>query len=120
MKIRYLAVTLLILFLVACVPLKTQGGHSPYPFQTLIQIMIFGLSNGAVLALNAIGVTIIYSTVRTLNLAHGDVFALTSALVTSVVNAIGITQKWPPLQLASGLVFVLCMSMLLGAILSMG
>ncbi len=31
-----------------------------HPFQTFIQILIFGLSNGAVLALNAIGVTLIY------------------------------------------------------------
>jgi len=69
-----------------------------HPFQTFFQILIFGLSNGSVLALNAIGVTLIYSTVRTLNLAHGDVFALASAFVTSMVNIIGITQKWQPLQ----------------------
>ncbi|MFT3894756.1 MAG: hypothetical protein QM730_24260 [Anaerolineales bacterium] len=94
--------------------------NAPNGFETFIQILIFGLSNGAVLALNAIGVSLIYSTVRTLNLAHGDVFALTSALVTSLVNIIGITQQWAPLQLAAGLVFVLCMSMLLGALLSMG
>ena len=94
--------------------------NAPNRLETFIQILIFGLSNGAVLALNAIGVTLIYSTVRTLNLAHGDVFALTSALVTSLVNIIGITKKWHPLQLASGLVFVLCLSMLLGAVLSMG
>jgi branched-chain amino acid transport system permease protein len=92
----------------------------PNALETLIQIFIFGLSNGAVLALNAIGVTLIYSTVRTLNLAHGDVFALTSALVTTLVNVVGITQKWPPFQLSLALIFVLCMSMLLGALLSMG
>lgn len=104
----------------AVVPSNQPKSHAPNPFETFIQILIFGLSNGAVLALNAIGVTLIYGTVRTLNLAHGDVFALTSALVTSLVNIIGITQKWQPLQLASALVFVLCMSMLLGAVLSMG
>jgi branched-chain amino acid transport system permease protein len=97
-----------------------QNPNAPNGFETFIQILIFGLSNGAVLALNAIGVSLIYSTVRTLNLAHGDVFALTTALVTSLVNIIGITQQWAPLQLAAGLVFVLCMSMLLGAVLSMG
>ncbi len=99
---------------------KAASSSTPNALETFVQIFIFGLSNGAVLALNAIGVTLIYSTVRTLNLAHGDVFALTSALVTSLVNIIGITQKWPALNLALALVFVLCMSMLLGAILSMG
>jgi branched-chain amino acid transport system permease protein len=93
---------------------------APNALETCIQILIFGLSNGALLALNAIGVTLIYSTVRTLNLAHGDVFALTSALVTTLVNVIGITQKWPPLQLLLALIFVLCMSMLLGGVLSVG
>ena len=93
---------------------------TPYPFQTFIQILIFGLSNGAVLALNAIGVTIIYSTVRILNLAHGDVFALTTALVTSMINAIGIQRSWPPLQIAGVLVLVLIAAGALGVILSMG
>jgi branched-chain amino acid transport system permease protein len=92
--------------------------NAPNPFETFIQIIIFGLSNGAVLALNAIGVTLIYSTVRTLNLAHGDVFALCTALVTSIINIIGIKQNWPPLQIASGLVFVLLAAMSLGALLS--
>lgn len=98
----------------------TTTSNAPNALETFAQIFIFGLSNGAVLALNAIGVTLIYSTVRILNLAHGDVFALTSALVTSLVNLIGITQKWPPLSLALALIVVLCMSMLLGAVLSMG
>jgi branched-chain amino acid transport system permease protein len=94
--------------------------NAPNPFETFVQILIFGLSNGAVLALNAIGVTLIYSTVRTLNLAHGDVFALCTALVTSIINIIGIQQNWPPLQIAGGLVFVLCAAMGLGALLSIG
>jgi branched-subunit amino acid ABC-type transport system permease component len=91
-----------------------------HPFQTFLQILIFGLSNGAVLALNAIGVTLIYSTVRTLNLAHGDVFALTTALVTSTVNAIGITQQWPPLQLILALTLLLLAAIGAGALLSVG
>lgn len=91
-----------------------------HPFQTFFQILIFGLSNGSVLALNAIGVTLIYSTVRTLNLAHGDVFALATALVTSMVNIFGITQQWQPLQLAFALMLILLASAGAGAILSMG
>ncbi len=98
----------------------TGNTNAPSPIETLIQILVFGLSNGAVLALNAIGITIIYSTVRTLNLAHGDVFALTTALVTSLVNIIGIRENWPPLQLVGALFFVFILAMGLGALLSMG
>ena len=47
----------------------------------LLQLLVFGLSNGAVLALNAIGVTLVYSTVRILNLAHGD-FLMLGGMVT--------------------------------------
>jgi len=91
-----------------------------YPFQTFFQILIFGLPNGAVLVLNAIGVTLIYSIVRTLNLARGDVFALTSARETSLVDAIGITRGRPPLQLAVTLILILLASAAAGALLSVG
>ncbi|MBL8078906.1 MAG: hypothetical protein JNM55_13155 [Anaerolineales bacterium] len=98
-----------------------QGNpNAPNAFETFLQILIFGLSNGAVLALNAIGVTLIYGTVRTLNLAHGDVFALTTALVTSIVNLVGIQQNWPPLQIIGSLLPVFLAAITLGAILSMG
>ncbi len=86
----------------------------------LLQLLVFGLSNGAVLALSAIGVTLIYSTVRILNLAHGDVFALTAVLVTALVNAVGIQQNWPPLLLAGALVGVLAAAILAGMLLSVG
>ncbi len=55
-----------------------------------LQLLIYGFSSGAVLALNAIGVTVVYSLVRILNLAQGDVFALTSVLITTLIGAIGV------------------------------
>jgi len=86
----------------------------------IFQLLIFGLVNGAILALNAIGVTVIYSTVRTLNLAHGDVFAMTTALVTSTINFVGINQNWPPATRIFALCGVLLASILFGALLSVG
>ncbi len=86
----------------------------------LLQLLIFGLVNGAILALNAIGVTVIYSTVRTLNLAHGDVFALTTALVTSVINIIGLNLDWPASSRVLILAAVLLGAILFGALLSLG
>lgn len=86
----------------------------------LIQLLIFGLVNGAILALNAIGVTVIYSTVRTLNLAHGDVFALTSAFVTSTINIIGLNLNWPAPNRVLVLAGVLIAAIGFGALLSVG
>ncbi len=79
------------------------------------QILIYGLLNGAVLALNAISVTVVYSTVRTLNLAHGDLFALTTALLTTVLINVGVQATWPPLLLIGVLALALLGAMVLGA-----
>jgi branched-subunit amino acid ABC-type transport system permease component len=54
----------------------------------LLQLIIIGLTNGVVIALNALGLTLIYGHTRALNLAHGDVFALTTVCVTSLVPAL--------------------------------
>lgn len=97
-----------------------ENPNKPNALENFLQIMVFGLSNGAVLALNAIGVTLIYGTVRTLNLAHGDVFALTTALVTSIVNILGVQRNWPPLQLVGSLFLIFLAAMGLGALLSVG
>src|SRR5258708_29342149 len=86
----------------------------------LTQLLIFGLVNGAILALNAIGVTVIYSTVRMLNLAHGDVFALTTAFVTSTINIIGLDLSWPLQNRILILAAVLAGAVVFGALLSMG
>ena len=86
----------------------------------LIQLLIFGLVNGAILALNAIGVTVIYSTVRTINLAHGDVFALTTVLITSTINVIGLNPDWPMGMRLLILAGILLAAILFGALLSFG
>jgi len=98
--------------------LPTLCGPNVNCGEVMLQILVFGLSNGALLALNAIGVTLIYSTVRTLNLAHGDVFALTTALVTTLVNALGVQRNWPPALLAGALALTLGGAALFGALLS--
>ncbi len=86
----------------------------------ILQLLIFGLVNGSILSLNAIGVTVIYSTVRTLNLAHGDVFALTTAFVTSVINIIGLNLNWAAGSRILILTGVLLGAVLFGSLLSVG
>lgn len=83
------------------------------------QLLILGLSNGAVLALIATGITLIYSTVRILNLAHGDVFALTTALVTTLVNSLALQPAWNSFHLALALGGVCLAAVGFGALLSL-
>lgn len=86
--------------------------------ELFIQLLIFGLTNGAVLALNAIGVTVVYGAIRTLNLAHGDVFALTSVLVITVIKALGLNAAMPLPILLGGLSVSLLAAMGFGALLN--
>jgi len=82
---------------------------------TILQLLIIGLTNGAVIALNAIAVTVIYGTVRTLNLAYGDIFALTTIIITSMVSALGLNLAVAPLTLLGGLLLTLAGGVLFGA-----
>ncbi|MEK7277118.1 MAG: hypothetical protein AAB427_07195 [Chloroflexota bacterium] len=83
--------------------------------ELILQLLVYGLSNGAVLALNAIGVTVVYGTVRTLNLAHGDVFALTSVLAVTIITALNVQRDWPPALLIGALSLTLAAAVLFGA-----
>src|SRR5713226_3245299 len=88
------------------------------PANILLQLLIIGLTNGAVIALNAIAVTLIYGAVRTINLAHGDVFALTTVVVTSLVTAFGLRLDMPPITLLGGLGLTLVTAVLFASTLN--
>ncbi|MCX6049931.1 MAG: ABC transporter permease [Chloroflexi bacterium] len=85
-----------------------------------MQLLIIGLSNGAVIALNAIGFTLIYGITQTINLAHGDLFALTSVLVTTIVTYFGLYSGVSPLLLVGGLTLILGAAITFGWWLSVG
>ncbi|HZY42792.1 MAG TPA: ABC transporter permease, partial [Anaerolineae bacterium] len=73
-----------------------------------------------VLALNAISVTVIYGTVRALNLAHGDTFALTTVVITTLIRALGVQRNSPALILIGALALTVIAAALFGLILSVG
>ena len=87
-------------------------------FEVFLQLLVFGLSNGAVLALNAISVTVVYGAVRTLNLAHGDVFSLTTVVVTSLLIGLNVQPSWPPWALLGVLVLALGAAVGFGLVLN--
>ena len=45
-------------------------------YETVIQILLIGLANGAIIALVALGYTLVYGIIELINFAHGDVFML--------------------------------------------
>ncbi len=84
----------------------------------ILQLLAFGLSNGAIIALNALGVTLVYSVVRQVNFAYGDLFALSSVVVTSAVAALGINRTSGASMTVGGLLLALAAAMAFGALLN--
>jgi branched-chain amino acid transport system permease protein len=58
-------------------------------FEVFIQQLITGLSNGSIIALIALGYTIVYGIVELINFAHGDLFMLGAFLTLTIIGAIG-------------------------------
>lgn len=86
--------------------------------ELLLQILAIGLSNGAVIALNAIGVTLVYGAVRTLNFAYGDLFALTTVVAVVMVRWLGLLPGMAALPLAGGLALALAAAVAFGVALN--
>src|SRR5438477_11693211 len=88
--------------------------------ETFIQLLIYGLTDGAVVALNAAGFTLAYSVARQINLAHGSVFALTTVIVANVAAMAGVTAAAPPLVRIGALVLFALVGAACGGIMNMG
>ena len=57
--------------------------------EVFLQQVIYGLSNGMIIALVALGYTMVYGIVELINFAHGDVFTLGAFFALTVVGALG-------------------------------
>jgi branched-chain amino acid transport system permease protein len=64
--------------------------------EVLVQQLIIGLSNGMIIALIALGYTMVYGIVELINFSHGDLFMLGSFLALTVVGALGLDQVADP------------------------
>src|SRR5689334_17226191 len=71
-----------------------------------------GLSNGSILALIAIGYTLVYGIIELINFAHGDVFMIGSFTGVSFWSAIGLGLATSTLGLVVGLPLALLVCML--------
>ena len=63
-------------------------------WEVFLQQLIIGLSNGMIIALIALGYTMVYGIIELINFAHGDLFMLGSFLALTVV---GLCSPLPPL-----------------------
>src|SRR5687768_12834506 len=79
-------------------------------------LLILGLSNGAIWALIAIGYTLVYGIVELINFAHGDNFMLGTFAAFALYGTLGLTLTTGPLGLIGGLVVCLIAAMAVCAV----
>jgi branched-chain amino acid transport system permease protein len=75
--------------------------------------LIIGLSNGALIALIAIGYTLVYGIVELINFSHGDLFMLGTFMALTVLGVLGFsgsspTTPWLALLVALVVAMVFC------------
>ena len=66
-----------------------------------VQTLIIGLSNGLIVALVALGFTMVYSILELINFAHGDVFMIGSFIALSLITALGVSRMDLLMQLVA-------------------
>jgi len=93
-------------------------------YEQAAQILLIGLANGSLIALVALGYTLVYGIIELINFAHGDVFMIGTmtalTLVTWVPGLVGVSQPYllPPLLVPVVLVVSLLASTVVCALLN--
>src|SRR5206468_6259361 len=72
--------------------------------QLLVQVLLIGISNGAVIALIALGYTLVYGIIEFINFAHGDLFMLGTMFSLTMVQTFALRRTTPGLQLTLALI----------------
>ena len=85
-------------------------------YEIVIQTLLIGIANGAIIALVALGYTLVYGIIELINFAHGDVFMigtmLSLTLITWVPGLVGVRQAF---QLPGPTLFALVIGSLIAS-----
>ena len=84
----------------------------------LVQYLIIGLANGALIALIALGYTLVYGIVEIINFAHGEVFMMGAFFATSIITWVGVTRDSATLSIIGVAILGLLGAMLFSAALN--
>jgi len=84
-----------------------------------VNVSIIGVTNGAIYGLVALGYTLVYGILQLINFAHGDVFAL-SGLVAStiIVSVLGMDEESTVIVIIGGLLLTLAITMPIFSVLN--
>lgn len=77
----------------------------------LFSTILDGLTNGSLIAIIALGYTLVYGIVELINFAHGDVVMMGSFAAATGVSVLGLNSGKPGLVVGAGLLLVLVVAM---------
>ncbi len=84
------------------------------------QVLIIGISTGALIALIALGYTLVYGIIELINFAHGEVFMIGAVFAATVVGWTGATTDSPGLVIIGVLFLTLILAMVFSASINFG
>jgi len=86
-----------------------------------INVGIIGLTNGAIFGLVALGYTLVYGILQLINFAHGDVFALSGLVASTIIlSVLGLEEDTSVVFVILGLLATLAITMPLFALVNAG
>jgi branched-chain amino acid transport system permease protein len=85
-----------------------------------LQYIILGVASGGLIALIALGYTLVYGIVELINFAHGEVFMMGSMLAVTVVATVGVTSHSSAGAIIGVLILALFLAMIFSAVLNWG
>jgi len=86
-----------------------------------INVGIIGLTNGAIYGLVALGYTLVYGILQLINFAHGDVFALSGLVASTIIlSVLGLEEDTSVIFVILGLLATLAITMPLFALVNAG
>jgi branched-chain amino acid transport system permease protein len=84
-----------------------------------LNVAIIGMTNGAIYGLVALGYTLVYGILQLINFAHGDVFALSGLVAsTMIVSVLGLDEETGVVVVVLGLLVTLLVTVPLFAIVN--
>jgi branched-chain amino acid transport system permease protein len=88
--------------------------------ELLLQYLVIGLANGALIALIALGYTLVYGIVEIINFAHGEVFMLGAFFASTIVTWAGVTNESSTIAILGVIVLGIIGSMIFSGAINFG
>lgn len=86
----------------------------------LIQFFLIGLANGSIIAIIALGYTMVYGIIELVNFAHGDVYMIGTFVALTTLSVTGTLDTVNPVHIVLGLIFSLIIAIVSSALLNAG